>query len=368
MRGLLLLVGSALASAAPLYTLKPSDAFVDDAFALRGDGKALAWIATDGAALATLHLSELGGSDVKIDRAPTTAIAVRWLTPTRVLVVWREPESQALYAQSWTAAGADKERLGPAELIDLTTVDGKPAVVAYARIDKGKSVEHIFTGFHADSLKPLPKKLLREDKSGMVQIPSGAFHPLWVEHGLTGLVVKREGQFDKARDMKRPDRLARYDVFSGKLEHEEEIGDLLAFVHINADHSKHPGEDRFAHVSEDHARLLVVDGASEREIKLPKVFSMYEPSSLRWQPLEGKLALSLTIDPMNPPALARKHADPAMLDLFVVDGTQVTPRFQLDTGDRPAAWQLVDKRVVVLRKSKGFDRGGVQLEIYDLAD
>jgi hypothetical protein len=371
MRALFLLVCSALASAAPLYTLKPSGAFVDDAFALRGDGKALAWIATDGAALATLHLSELGGSDVKIDRAPTTATAVRWLSPTRVLVVWHEPESQALYAQSWTAAGADRERLGPAELIDLTTVEGKPAVVAYARIDKGKSVEHVFTGFHADSLKPIPKKVVHEDKTGMVQNPGGAFHPLWVEHGLTGLVVKREGQFDKARDMKRPDRLSRYDVFSGKLQNEEEIGDLLAFVHINADHAKHPGEDRFAHVSDDHAKLLVVDGASEREIKLPQALSMYEPSSLRWQPVTeggGKLALSLTIDPMNPPALARKHADPALLDLFVVDGTQVTPRFQLDTGDRPAAWQLVDKRLVVLRKSKGFDRGGVQLEIYDLAD
>ena len=86
------LLPAALASAAPKYTLKPdSSVFVDDPFALRGDGKALAWIATDGANVATLHLSELGGtdtkSDVKIEHAPVTATAIRWLSATRVLVV-----------------------------------------------------------------------------------------------------------------------------------------------------------------------------------------------------------------------------------------------------------------------------------------
>jgi len=355
---------------APVQTLKPdSSAFVDDPFALRDDGKALAWIATDGAANAALHLTELGGADVKIDRAPTTATQVRWLSPTRVLCVWRDAESGALYAQTWTAAGADKERLGPAELIDLTTVDGKQAVVAYARIDKGKSVEHVFTGLRADNLKPLPRKVIKEDKDGMVAHPGGAFHPLWIEHNLTALVVKREGQFDKARDMKRPDRLARYDVFAGKLRDEQEIADLLQFVHVNAVHAKHPGEDRFALVSDDHSKLLVVDGPGEREIKLPRALSRYAPESLRWQPLgANKLALSMTIDPMNTPALARKKADPAELELFVVDGTEVTPRFRLDIGDRPAAWQLVGNRLAVLRKSKGFDRGGVQLEIYDLTN
>jgi hypothetical protein len=357
-------------SFAPLFTLKPeADLFVDDAFALRGDGKAVAWIATDGAAQATLHLSELGGKDVKIDRAPTTPTAVHWLSPTRVLVVWRDPESHALYAKSWTAAGADPQRLGPADLIDLTTLDGKPAVITYARIDKGNSVEHIFGGMRADSLKPLPKKIVKEERDGMVAHPGGRFHPLWVEHNLSTLVVKREGQFDKERDMKRPDRLARFDAFTGKVHDEEEIGDLLQFVHINSDHGKHPGEDRFVHISDDRAKLLVVEAGGEHEITLPRALNMYEPESLRWQPLDGgKLAVSMIIDPMNPPALQIKKADPAELELFTVDGKTVTQRLRLDTSGRPVAWHQVGNQVVLLRKSKGFDRGGVQLEVHALTN
>ena len=187
-----------------------------------------------------------------------------------MLVVWREPESQALYAQSWTAAGPDKQRLGPAELIDLSSVDGKPAVVTYARVDKGRSVEHQLAAWRADTMKPLPRKILREDKDGMVaHAGGGAFHPLWIEHNLTTLVVKREGQYDKSKDMKRPDRLARYDLFAGKLRDEQEIIDLIAFVHVNAAHGKHPAEDRFALVSDDRARLLVVDGAADSDKVAP---------------------------------------------------------------------------------------------------
>jgi hypothetical protein len=370
MRHLLLAIlpAAVIAAAAPRYTLKSdSSVFVDDPFALRADGKAIAWIATDGANLATLHLSELGGADTKIEQAPTTATSVRWLSPTRVLVIWREPESQALYAQSFTAAGADKERLGPAELIDVGTLDGKPAVLTYARIDSGRAVEHRFAAFRPDSLKPLAKKIIKEDKEGMVAHPGGAFHPLWVEHNLTTLMVKREGQYDKARDMKRPDRLAQLDAFSGKLHDEQEIADLIQFVHVNAAHGHHPGEDRFAFVSDDHAKVLVIDGATEREITLPRALSLYDPDSLRYQPLDGgKIALSFTVDPMNPKALAKQHADAAELDLYAVDGSTATPRFRLDTGDRPASWQLLGNELVVLRKSKGYDRGGVALEVYDL--
>jgi hypothetical protein len=370
MRPLLLAIlpAAVIAAAAPKYTLKSdSSVFVDDPFALRADGKAIAWIATDGANLATLHLSELGGTDTKIDQAPTSATTLRWLSPTRVLVIWREPESQALYAQSFNASGAEKERLGPAELIDLATLDGKPAVLTYARIDSGRAVEHRFAAFRPDTLKPLAKKTLKEDKEGMVPHTGGPFHPLWVEHDLTTLMVKREGQYDKSRDMKRPDRLARFDVFSGKLHDEQEIADLIQFVHVNAAHGHHPGEDRFAYVSDDHAKLLIIDGAGEREITLPHALSLYDLDSLRYQPLDGgKLALSFTVDPMNPRALEKKHADPAVLHLYAVDGSTVTPRFQLDTGDRPASWQLLGNQLVVLRKSKGYDRGGVALEVYDL--
>src|SRR6478752_1615008 len=64
-----------------------NDGFIDDGYALRDDGKAVAYITTDGASTATLHLAEIGGNDVKIAGAPVDALALAWLSPTRVLVI-----------------------------------------------------------------------------------------------------------------------------------------------------------------------------------------------------------------------------------------------------------------------------------------
>jgi hypothetical protein len=366
-----LLVAAATANAAePLLTAKPpQEAFIDDPFALRADGKAVAWIATDGASSAWLHLSEIGAAEKVVPNLPATPVAVHWLAPARVLVVWRDPRTSALLAKAWSLAGAENERLGPADQIELATVDGKPAVVTYARVDKGKSVEHQFTAYRADTLKPLAKKSLREDKEGSIPFAGGGLRPLWTEHGLTTLAVRRSGEYDKAKDMQRPDRLARLDVFTGKLRDEQEIGDVLAFVHVNADHGKHPGEATFAHVTDDRQKLVLVDGNEEHELGLSRALSMYEPETLRFQTLDdGRFALSLTVDPMNPPAQLRKHADPAELDLYIVDARAraATLRFRFDIGDRPAAWQVAGNRVALLRKSRGFNRGGVQIELYDL--
>src|SRR5262245_38539591 len=63
------------------------DGFIDDPYALRDDGKAVAYITTDGATAATLHLADLGGSNIRVAGAPIDAVALHWLSPARVLVV-----------------------------------------------------------------------------------------------------------------------------------------------------------------------------------------------------------------------------------------------------------------------------------------
>src|SRR5579871_2936930 len=97
MRRLLPFAALVLAQAAhadtptPIATYQgPSSGFIDDAFALRDDGKAIAYVVTDGASTASLRMTELGGVQSEIAGLPTAIVAVYWVGADRVLVVSRD--------------------------------------------------------------------------------------------------------------------------------------------------------------------------------------------------------------------------------------------------------------------------------------
>src|SRR5512135_1376326 len=133
---ILLTAGVALAAPTAVQRLDAGgDGFIDDGYALRDDGKAIAYITTDGATAATLHLVDVGGKDVKIAGAPIDAVAVAWLSPTRVLVVRGRDGTST--AQAFTATGPDKGKpIGPFGRFAFATVDGKRAFVTYTRAEK----------------------------------------------------------------------------------------------------------------------------------------------------------------------------------------------------------------------------------------
>src|ERR1700744_655482 len=87
-----IVLGGAVAAAAPVahWDAGPGG-FIDDGYALRSDGKAAAFITTDGATKATLHLAEVGGADMTVEGAPIDASAIYWLGAARGLIV-RGPE------------------------------------------------------------------------------------------------------------------------------------------------------------------------------------------------------------------------------------------------------------------------------------
>jgi hypothetical protein len=364
-----LAAGAARAQPAPLAELRaPEGLFIDDALALRADGGAVAYVTTDGTR-AALHLHELKPpADQTVPLAPGEVAALAWLGRARVLVVFRGG-GQSLFAQVYGPGGAERVRLGPVERVAVHDLDGKAAVITYARSDKGRAVEHLAAAYRSDTLAPLTRRAWREDKDGLIAHPDGSLKPLWWEAGLTSLAVLKEGSYDKARDVQRPNRFARLDVFSGQIRDEQEIGDVMAFAHVTLDHTRHVAEVRFAHVTDDRAHLVLVDGLDEHELKLERPLAMFDPDTLRAQALDGgRLALSLTVDPMNPAALERKKADPDRIVLYVVDAhaREATPRLILDGKGRPSRWTAGGGKLALLRKSKGFERGGAWLEIYDL--
>ena len=366
----LLATMSAFAAPAPVQRAQAgSDGFIDDAYALRDDGKAIAYITTDGATAATLHLTDVGAKDVLVPGAPTDAIAVAWLSPSRVLVVrGRDGNSTA---QAFTATGADKAKpIGPFDRFAFANVDGKRALVTYTRSEK-HGVEHALAAYAVDTLKPLKKRTWREDSEGEIKQGASALKPLWWADGFTVLAALRAGEFDKARDMRRPDRYTRMDVFSGKVLAETEVPDVLVFSQVSLARRDLPNQPVVARFSDDHKKLMMIDGVSEHEVVLPRELWKYDPATLAWQALDEKrAALSLTIDPVNPDAVGRKKADVDDIDLYEVDRQShaVRPLLRLAGEGRRSSWQLAGNRLLLLRKGKGFDRGGVALELFDLAD
>ncbi|HEY2743956.1 MAG TPA: hypothetical protein VGL86_05020 [Polyangia bacterium] len=343
--------------------------FIDDAYALRDDGKAIAYVTTDGATTATLHLAEVGGKSVEVAGAPVDALALAWLSPTRVLVVRGRDGTST--AQAFSAAGPDKGKpLGPFNKFAFATIDGKRVFTTYTRSEK-KTVEYALAAYAIDTLKPVKKRTWREDAEGQIKQGASSVKLLWWADGFTVLAALRAGEFDKARDMRRPDRYTRLDAFGGKILVEEEVKDVLGFAQVSLLRRDQPNLPVIVRYSDDRKKLLFVDGITESDLTLPGPLWRYDFNSLRWQTLDDKrVALSLTVDPVNPDAVNRKKADPDDIDLYSIDRQTRAPTLvlKLPGQGRPSSWQLAANRLLLLRKDKGFDRGGVALELYDLSD
>jgi hypothetical protein len=355
----------------PLATYKTeSSAFIDDPFAMRDDGQSIAYIATNGATEASLHLATVPANQPEIvaPQAPAHPAALHWLGPERLLVVDKDPDTQKLTAQVFTSKGPGKEKLGPVDAVALATIDGKPVVVTYTRVEK-KTAEHVLVAYARDNFKPVARRTYKEDAEGRINEKGGPFKILWFRDGYTSSVALKAGEFDKARDMRRPDRFARLDLFKGKVLDDREIEDVLGFAQLSMEHKKHDGEAAFVYLSDDHKKLLLAQDLAQHELKLARDLYMYDPNAFAYQVLDdGRIFVSATIDPTNPPALQRKKTDPDDLEIYQVDPkTHAATRVLRIPGDgRPTAWNISDGRIAVLRKSKGFDRGGVELDVYEL--
>jgi hypothetical protein len=211
--------------------------------------------------------------------------------------------------------------------------------------------------------------VLREDKDGRVASASGVLRPLWWSDGFATLAGLKAGEYDKARDMRRPDRFTRLDVFTGRTGDEREIEDVLGFAHVAADHRPRDNAEVFVHLTDDHQKLELVDGIEEHEIALARPLQSYDPQAFAFQVLDGdRIALSATVDPVNATAVKRKKADPDDIDLYEVSRKTraATLRLRLPGDGRPNGWYLSGNRLALLRKGKGFDRGGIGLEVYEL--
>jgi hypothetical protein len=223
--------------------------------------------------------------------------------------------------------------------------------------------------------RSLGKKTLVADKAGLFRDraagPDGFKVVYWFDDFLR-LVGQKKGEYDKKNDVRRPDRTMLWDVLRAKPVDEHEIGDVVEWVREQKDRVRHPHTAAFAQYSEDLKTLeLITPDAKRRTLELARLLFKYEPKTLLQQlgPEPHRLYFSLTVDPVNWEAVQHKHAETDVFDLYVVDTQTGKPQrvlSGLSANKRTLAWTAAGGRCAILRKHKGFDRGGLELEVYEL--
>ena len=96
---------------------------------------------------------------------------------------------------------------------------------------------------------------------------------------------------------------------------------MLGFTQVALLRRDPPNQPVIVHFSDDRKKLMLLDGIDDGEVKLPRELWKYDVGVARSRSSldDKRVAVSLTIDPVNPDAVARKKADVDDIDLYEVD-------------------------------------------------
>lgn len=387
---------SKLVGAKLVNTIKPPRGFVDDPFAFDGAGGRLVYVNADAARLAELRVIDLTQNGAQLAAIDISGFTT---TPTRVefvldgdhfFVVSRPAKDQPAVAALIDNKGKVVRRFGPADDIVLTEDRGQPIVVSYTETsvapakkhhkkrgkkgaDKGgkaePSIEHTVSAVTLDRGKVVVKKRsLVTDASGY-DADLDFRISYWADNYLRVVGVEG-GSWDAKEDQRSPDREAWYDMRTGTISKRIEISNLIRFTQRLALLAEHDNQPQFLVVAADLSGLRLEGENVSDAIKLAEPFHHYKPGSLQWHPsVDGGFFFTLTIDPVNPDAVARKRAVPEYMDLYeLAPGAKKAVRRArlLLKGKRKYRWQATPDNWIVVPLHIGFDRGGKQLQIYAL--
>jgi hypothetical protein len=363
-------------------SIVPARGFVDDAMAFHSAGGRLVYVNSDAAELCELEvvdLAQAGAALARIDvsRLTTTPIDVQFAGDgEHFLIVYRTgaaddaPRAAALI----DATGKPTRRFGPASDIAVTRYGGSTAVVSYDerrdRTRKGEvRITHTVEALDAATGKRLGKTTqLIADESGYVD-PLGFRIQYWID-GYTRAVGVKDGTWDRKEDQRAPDQSATYDLPQRVFSRVVPIADPRGLIERTRIRAEHPNESSFVRVSDDLTGVLWFDGDAEpRSIELAEPVHHYDPRSLVYHATpDGGMMLSLTLDPVNPDAVARKKADERWLDLYSLapGASKAARRARLLVGQRGVRWIASPTTWAVLEQHIGFSRGGKALHLYRL--
>src|SRR5207253_2648951 len=113
---------------------------------------------------------------------------------------------------------------GPVTDVVLTEIPAGEIIVTYNEKPGKKGINYEIVATRADTGKAVGKRSLAADSEDFIKSADLRIS-FFANHYLT-LHARQKGAFDKAKDMRLPDRAAVYDVLSGKITSTADIQDL----------------------------------------------------------------------------------------------------------------------------------------------
>ena len=186
--------------------------------------------------------------------------------------------------------------------------------------------------------------------------------------GMTRAIGTKGGEWDRKENQRSPDTEATYDLIANRFVDKKPIGDLMEQrkrFQVLADAN---GRLDFVHMTWDNTAVQVWRDGKPGTVELDQPIANYDPKSLQGAVgRDHSLWIALTVDPVNPDAVARKKADAQYLDVFRTTSEGKVPRRArvLATG-APRRFGVLGDRFWVLERSPTFDRGGRTIAVFQL--
>lgn len=355
------------------WSFKPDKGFVDDPIAFDANDAHLAYVHTDSATFLKVVVVKTDGfktvKEFPLKDATTTPRRLLFTADSkRVVLIWKDSASGKLGATAFVMAGKAPRPLGPAQLLEVVQHKGQRALtLTNVKQDRKGNKHYSVQVYRAADFKRVAQARVTIQYDQTLKGRGGPRLMYW-EPGHLSFIGLRRGKYDKKRDIRLPDVAVRYDVLQRKETWKYTPQKLMDWSLATNLRPNNRDRFRFLSVSDDHKKIYYVDrGNALATITLPVKWVLYEPKSLRHaESWDGdKLYFSVTIDPVNKPAVKRRKADKERLDLYRLDaGPKATPLGQVLTHKRRFGWQVGAKHFSYLRKLKGFGRGGDLLTIY----
>lgn len=359
-------------------SIKPDKGFLDDVFVFDGSGARVAVVMTDAGSFAEIAIYNVS------DRKPIARFDVSSSTTNvtslafvgggeQLFVVGRPTDEGDATGHVFDFSGKVIRKFGPGTDVVLTYVNGEQAVTVFQKKPGKKGgMDYTITVSKLETGKAIGKKrTLSADQDGFVKSIDMTIQ-YW-RNGYTQLVGKKKGGYDKIKDQRMNDGEGVWDTLGWSLLRNTPVNDVIEYTKLLGVRVEHQNESIFVHVPEDMKGVELVTPDNRRvPVKLAEQFYMYDPKSLVYElGRDGKFYFTLTIDPANPEAVNKKKMDPEVIDLYVLDPgaaeANATRVARLPKNERRFTWHHAGGTWAVLRKHKGFGRGGQELELYTLS-
>jgi hypothetical protein len=372
-------------NATPLLQLVPSFGMFDDVIA--SDGARLAYIVTDTAEKVELHVRDLATNEERGIEISAFTLHPKYieLVGKRVFVIGQNEDGRhvatliELEANGSKPAGSAVYMLGPANDITVITREDRRRVAVHKASVTGSVVRHQVSLHMLDT----GARIGNERTFDLDAESRNDKHDFRVNHwsdGYTRAHGIKGGEWVPKEGVRMPDTEATYDLVTGRIS-KKPITDLFEQRRRFQALAGYVGPLDFLRMSRDNTTIEWWRGGHMTELQLDEPASNYDASSLHSVLLpDGSGWLALTVDPVNPGAVARRKSDPVFLDVFRLTadgkgervarvpskGVRYTFGMALPPPHAKPTGPVTATRFWLLEKNKGGVRGGTSIIVFQL--